>query len=277
MTKKVMWLNRSLSGYSKLFESNNSWMSISLISTFNLETCDIEDHLEEVLTRKELERFDYIPVCSKNKVVGALNAEKFRQSKQIDGLVNSVMDKLDQSILISANADILSFLKEADTSPYRLVLDGTEICGIVTISDLQQLPVRSVLFSLITYLELLMAELIRQKYPNENDWIAKLTDRRQQKVEEKWDDPKYQKVAIDKLTVTEFCDKRVIIEQSQIIFNENGGKIEKMLKDIQSLRDSLAHAGDYAATSDSAKSVAKIVRYTLGIISSLKKEIQAKE
>lgn len=204
-----MWLNRSLAGYSKLFDSNNSWMSISLISTFNLETCDIEDHLEQVLTRKELERFDYIPVCSENKVVGALNAEKFRQSTQIDGLVNSVMDKLSQSILISANADILSFLKEADTSPYRLVLDGTEICGIVTISDLQQLPVRSVLFSLITYLELLMAELIRQKYPNENDWIAKLTDRRQQKVEEKWDDPKYQKVAIDKLTVTEFCDKRV--------------------------------------------------------------------
>ena len=272
-----MWLNRSLAGYSKLFDSNNSWMSISLISTFNLETCDIEDHLKQVLTRKELERFDYIPVCSENKVVGALNAEKFRQSTQIDGLVNSVMDKLSQSILISANADILSFLKEADTSPYRLVLDGTEICGIVTISDLQQLPVRSVLFSLITYLELLMAESIRQKYPNENDWIAKLTDRRREKVEEKWNDPRYSQVAIDKLTVTEFCDKRVIIKKSQIIFNENDGKIENILKDIQNLRDSLAHAGDYAATSDSAKSVAKIVRNTLGIISTLKKEIQTKE
>ena len=280
MINKNNWVNKSLSGYSKLFEPNSSWMSISLISTFNLETCNVEDHLEQVLNRKELEEFDYIPVRSKNSIVGVLNAKNLRDSKDtidsvnltIEQLDEPIFKKLDESILISINGDIISFLKDSDISPFRLVLDGTEISGIVTISDLQKLAVRSVLSSLLNYLEILMAESIRKKCPDDNDWMSKLDNRKQTKINKRWTDLKASNMAIDKLTATELSDKISIVKELEIIPSRRD-EVGENLEDIQKFRNSVSHMHDYASNSENAKKVSKIVRYIFEIIDKLEDAI----
>ena len=48
--------------------------------------------------------------------------------------------------------------------PCRLVVSGTGIVGLVTLSDLQKLPVRAVLLALLTGLEISMSEAIEQVF-----------------------------------------------------------------------------------------------------------------
>jgi len=51
------------------------------------------------------------------------------------------MQPLSEDNLIGADAGILAFVKMADRHSCRLVIAGSEITGLVSLSDVQQLPV----------------------------------------------------------------------------------------------------------------------------------------
>jgi len=73
------------------------------------------------------------------------------------------MRPLSDSMLISADAPLSEFLKICQNDYFRLVVDRTHVAGIVTVSDLQKLPVRLHVFTRIAHLEMLMAEIIRHR------------------------------------------------------------------------------------------------------------------
>ena len=60
--------------------------------------------------------------------------------------VSDEMEALSEENIVSSGASVLTFIETADYHPCRLVLRKTAIDGIITISDLQRLPVRPVLF-----------------------------------------------------------------------------------------------------------------------------------
>jgi hypothetical protein len=55
--------------------------------------------------------------------------------------VSARMSRLSDENLIGADASILTFVRNADRQKCRLVLSGLEISGLVSLSDLQRLPV----------------------------------------------------------------------------------------------------------------------------------------
>src|SRR5919199_3006975 len=118
-------------------------MYVALIATVDLKTCQVSDTVEEVLTRNELQAFDYIPVHDRDDIVGVLH-RPCQGGKQTVGLVEEAMQHVHESMLIPANASLLSFVEYADKIPYRLVTNGPQIIGIVTLSDLQKFAVRPV-------------------------------------------------------------------------------------------------------------------------------------
>ena len=64
---------------------------------------------------------------------------------------------------------------------------------------------------------------------------------------------------VDKLLFTQFADKAELLKH----LNPTGlhrPALERQLKDVQNLRDSLAHANEYAASPDQAKHVCDLVR-----------------
>jgi hypothetical protein len=132
------------------------------------------------------------------------------------------------------------------------VLRGTRIDGIVTISDLQKLPVRPALFLLITYVELLLADVLRAAgHTNSDSWFDVLSDGRKQKLEDEWKKLKIADMNVDKLTASQFCDKReAVINLVDLRVPDFETRHE--LKRIEELRNHVAHAGDYAATRDAA-------------------------
>lgn len=248
-------------------------IKVAAIATFNVKTCAIDDELVEVLENPDFQRFDYIPVAQQAQIVGLLHRDKVPQNRDHKALVKEYMEFLNESILISAEASLLSYLAIADTSPCCLVLQGRKITGIVTISDLQKLPVRPVLFTLVTTVELLLAEWLRHHCPSDQDWINSLKDNRRQKIEAQWSKLQKGNLAIDRITAAEFCDKRDACLKLGA-FPHHKNQIKDQLERIEKLRNSVAHAGDYAITLENAQKVSETIRFALALIHQLQTALQ---
>ena len=85
--------------------------------------------------------------------------------------------------LVGSDASILKFLATAVEHPTRLVVADTEVVGLVCLSDVQKLPVRAALFSVLTALEMAMAKRIEETWPDDPDgWLGLLSHARRDKL-----------------------------------------------------------------------------------------------
>jgi hypothetical protein len=166
------------------------------------------------------------------------------------------MQRLDDSILASGDAPLMSFIRVAGTAPYQLVLTEHGIVGIVTRSDLLRLPVRLLAFAFVTHLETLMGQVIRTRYQQGDDgWLERLNDSRRQKVLEKKEKYKEQRMDLDLLEYTDFCDKRDVVRRVRGEANDFVKDLEK----IEKLRNSLAHAGEFVRDDAGARAFAELI------------------
>jgi hypothetical protein len=231
-------------------------VTVDLIATFepNLVCCSPTDEIDRLRSNPAYAGFDYLPVRLDDRIVGLLPLSEVssRREPLVAETAERAMCALDQAILIASGTGVLRYMEEAEESPCRLVMRGTRIAGIVTISDLQKLPVRPALFLLITHLELLMAAVIRTHYRDrpDDDWLSLLGPRRE-KVERDWQDLNSRNMAVDRTTATQFADKRRILIESGLLEGSRT-KIKSEFEAIERLRNSIAHASDYALTIDNA-------------------------
>ncbi len=245
---------------------------VRLIGTLDkLVTCRVEDRVDEVVDRADAQDFDHLPVTADgNKIVGLLNRGALvADARGSAAQVREVFDPLDETNIIAADAGILVFLLNAKERPCRLILAGDQIKGIVSKSDLQKLPVRALLFHMVTHLELLMAAWIRQHCPDESSWLAMLSDKRRKCVEKRYEKLTESNLAIDRLTATLFADKRAILLEFGSFSSRR--KAKKEFERIEELRNSLAHSGDYALTEKDADRLIETVDMTQSWIESLPK------
>ena len=140
------------------------------IAALQLMTCEVNQEVTEVLEDNALSGFDYIPVLSRKRIIGIFE----RKCARGDGTVRENMHALDDSLLVAADEPLTSFVPSLKISPFRLVVKGTEIKGIVTRSDLIKLPVRLVAFTQICHLEMEMTTLIKARCKDDDVWVKQL-------------------------------------------------------------------------------------------------------
>jgi CBS domain-containing protein len=225
-------------------------LRVQHIAAFDLMTCSLTDSVSKVLADKALSDFDQIPVHDElGRVVGVLK----RTDRRTDGTVASAMQHLDESLLLSAEAPILSFIQIAGTVPYKLVLNQEGIKGIVTRSDLLKLPVRLFAFAGITHLETLMFEVIRTKFKfGDDSWSELLKVGRREKIRWKEKRLKKSRMDLDLLELTDFCDKRELVK---IILSLGDDFVEQM-QNAEELRNQIAHAATFITSDATAREFA---------------------
>ncbi len=210
---------------------------VDQIATYGLKTCELNEEVAHVFER--LPEFDQIPVKKDSHTIGVLERNQLTQR----GLVKDHMRGLDDSILVSSNEPLSSFLHLISKPPYYcLVLRGSKVDGIVTRSDALKLPVRLYSFALVTHLEMLMKEVIVRQFSSEQDWLTYLTPGRRNKIDEK--KILFEKKRMDPQLVelTEFCDKYTILNEKFKI----GTPFRKDLSKIESkIRNPIAHAATF--------------------------------
>lgn len=262
MSRPNNWAAHPLAFEEHVLGEAERGLTVNLIATRELRTCNVTDSIAAVLARHDISAFDYVPVMDGKRTVGILHKAGLNNLAEPGVRVADKMEPLSDANLMSADAGILTFVMTADQTHCRLVVDGDRIDAIVTLSDLQKLSVRPAVFLLITHLELLMAELIRHKWNEDDSWMNVLSEGRHDYVQKRWDELQKQDLAIDKISATQFCDKRtVILEIAELLQPDlSRNQAKKELKAIERLRDSVAHAGDYGLTRGNAIEMARSTR-----------------
>ncbi|MCY3838337.1 MAG: CBS domain-containing protein, partial [Gammaproteobacteria bacterium] len=188
-------------------------LPIALISTprHQLKTCTPDDRIEDVIAETREEDYDYVPVilgASQDEVIGVLRTKPHRV-----GSVREEFDPLSEPLLIGGDASILEFVRVAGSQPYRLVLAGARICGLVTLSDMQKLPARAALFGLMTDLELVLQETISRRFEPPK-WKRQLNEARLDALRGNINRATSGGVLIhDEILYTELCDKLDIVRK----------------------------------------------------------------
>jgi hypothetical protein len=117
--------------------------------------------------------------------------------------------------------------------------------GIITRSDLEKPPVRMWLFGMLTMIEYLFTEIIRETYPR-NRWRDQLPGSRVAKAQALKDERRRRRQHIDLLNCLTFADKGHILFRDERMREQFGYESRSAAKDamknVERLRNNLAHA-----------------------------------
>lgn len=247
------------------FHDLHAGLTVSMISTKRADfvCCGKEDRLGAVVAGNT-EKFDYMPVQDSGDgdghIVGVVRLAEYYETPAPEMQVREAYEPLREGHLIGSDASILSFVREADARPFRLLVSERGIVGLVSLSDLQNLPVRAALFGLVTGLEMAMTDTIRLYDPDGSKWRTCISGPRQIALDSRIDAARKTSGIINELLFTEFCDKRDIIRKLVFAGDPRRNEFEGKLKAIEKLRNDLAHANHYADTNEKAADVCGVVR-----------------
>ena len=254
------------------FETLHSGLTVELIETprADLVTCHPQETVADVLDRNEAgngarrESYDYLPAEAGGEIVGLFRTMGRAKIPPTGGqAVETLMDPLSPQNLIGRDGTILDFLREVHDRPYRLVVSGNGISGLVTWSDLQKLPVRAALFGLITGLEMEMSHAIRREYPLPDvpkpAWMAHVTHGLENLCK-RIKKSKQADSEVDALLHTNLGQKATILDAINCPKPWADTAYRDEFREIKQLRNEVAHAMDYATSLEEANHVGRVVR-----------------
>lgn len=255
----MTWASNHDGNLAKLLRVQGS-LTVGLIMVERAEflTCQPDETAQNIKNKNPL-NYSYLPVEKGNQIIGLYNAERWFAAEAPDTPVDGDFVPLSEEIIIGADSSIFDFLMQADLNPTNLVVSGSRVSGLVSLHDIQQLPVRAALFALITSLEMAMTYAIKTRWPDDAGWMSQLNDERFMKLAETIERSKAADTYVDHITFTQFSDKADLIRRGQIL-GRSGSSLKRDFKTIRELRDHLAHANSYAQDEAQAKKVCETVR-----------------
>lgn len=191
--------------------------------------------------------FDQFPVKQDDATVGIL----LRQGDHIGKTVREAMQGLRDGLIVSADMPITELILQLSDNHYRLVLRGGRIDGLVTQSDLLKLPVRMLLFGLISHLELCLRALVRERVPGQ-DWLNSLRPNRRQEIKGKLTKLQEARFEPDPLEFTYFSDVVDVL----MLQPDLGAGFKTEMDAIRDLRNDTAHAKTYISSAADVKQFA---------------------
>ena len=221
-------------------------------------TCN-RDETEADVAAKNDNYYSFLPVVDDgDKYIGLYNAEAWFGKDAPETLVSESYEPFSEDLVIGADASIFGYMKVADRQPTRLVVSGHQVAGLISLSDLQTLPVRAALFSLITGLEITMARRIEHEFPDDaSAWMRLISEERQKKLQVLIKNARQVDTFVSEIAYSQFCDKATIVRKSKFL-SGLGNDVRHDFKIIERLRNDIAHAKNYAQSPDKARAVCRI-------------------
>ena len=163
-----------------------------------------------------------------------------------DEIINSVNDvEFRLNELVTENTPISECLFKLQGNDRLFVLGKSTVDKIITLADLDKQPVRLLFFGTISHIEMLMLELIREKF-HEEKWSKILGKKRFEIVKALFNERVANHQELELIDCTQFCDKRKILKSNLDLMHDLGFQskslIENFLKELETIRNSLAHA-----------------------------------
>jgi hypothetical protein len=238
------WASKPLhTSATNFFASLRSAFPVSLIAT-------PREQLQSRLAREAdritddplLNDFDHVPLTDHE---GSIVAVFVRNRGRLD---------LREDMFMTADTPLLSYLETADKRPFCFLLSDSVISGLVTLSDIQKLPVYSILFSLSIAVEMLLMELIRKSCgANSDAWFELLDESQKGTINKHWDDARKRNLAIDKLYHASLSHE--IKAALKLGLFEHDSDEHRQFSDLVDLRNTICHAAEVAPNLEEARKI----------------------
>ncbi|MDE0150820.1 MAG: CBS domain-containing protein [Rhodospirillaceae bacterium] len=263
----VRWANSGDTGRDVLDRVQRG-LTVDMIMTprAELQTCRRDETASDVADRNT-KNFSFLPIVDgEERILGLYEAARWFCERAPQEAIDDNFVPFSEGIVIGADASIVDFVKRADEQPTRLVVSGDRVAGLVSLSDLQQLPVRAALFTLVTRLEMTMAARIEKEWNADSGtgWLAVLSIDRRAAIQEAIDRAKMEDGFVSEIALSQLADKATIIRKRRLIPGSATG-LKRDFNSIVRLRNDIAHANYYAETPKMAGKVCSAVRTILRI------------
>ena len=225
-----------------------------------LETCRRNETASAVMARNK-DNFNFLPVVDEaERFLGLYRAERWFSEDAPHEPIGDDFEPFSEDHVIGADASIIDFVMTAHERPTRLVVSGDRVAGLVSLSDLQHLPVRVAIFTLITSLEIAMAKRITEWHHDDATWwLELLSNTRREKISEEIQTAKEKDGLVSEIVFTQLSDKAAIICKERLV-SGSGTQLRRDFKEICKLRNDIAHANYYAETPEAARQACEVVK-----------------
>lgn len=210
-----------------------------------LASFDAMQTAETIRVFMEQKDYDAVGVRKDGLVIGFVE-----RSALSEGLLGDHLLKMHRSSTLPDSSTIAEVLKSLVESPRIFIAGNRHVWGIITRGDLQKVPVRMYLFGLVSLLEMRLLEVIRESHANDA-WFSFLSMERVDRARTILDDRRRRNEATDLADCLQFADKTTIVAKSDavrdIVGFDSPAKARANLKEVEDLRNDLAHAQDIIA------------------------------
>jgi hypothetical protein len=169
-----------------------------------------------------------------------------------DLCVERVSRDLRADDIVASGLPLADALELLERRPWYFMLEGNTICGILTIADLQVLPVSLVVFGFVLAAEAGIDELI-EKHQGEG-WSDLLTEERLEKIDQVLRERTSRNAETTRRACLNLDDRLTIACKNQAIRSALGlvsrNELERAGKSMKRLRDTLAHGGSLLDVTD---------------------------
>lgn len=135
-------------------------------------TFGIDEHADNARRILEANDFDYAPVMDGDVVAGLLSTQAASDFTECS--VGDTYRPLDAELIISGDASLVDTLRWLVGKPFLFILDGKDISGFVTRSDVDKRPGRLFFYLRIVEFEQGLAECVRHYFPQQEDALELL-------------------------------------------------------------------------------------------------------
>jgi len=169
------------------------------------------------------------------------------KDKLTGGKCGDHIHTFDDKMVLSATSSLQEVMEALSANKYCFVSVLGKVGGIVSRTDIQKPPVRMWLFGMITIMEMFMVRTIEKLYPN-GSWQQGVSAGRLKKAEEILRERQRRNQDARLIDCLQFSDKGYILIKNPDLRKDFGFEsmavAKRAVKDLESLRNNLAHAQD---------------------------------
>jgi len=208
-----------------------------------LESLSKNDDVQNALAIKKEKHFDVIGIRDDNDhVIGYLDIGLIEHLS--DGVCNDYCLPFDIQNVVSLHTPLKDSLIKIQSKDRLFVLGDKGVSHIITLADLHKQPVRMLLFSLISLIEMSLSVLITKEFPN-GEWQGHIPENRLKRAKGIFDDRKRKNQECSLIDCLQISDKSTILRKNGYAETwgfETKKQAKTFFKNLNKLRDNLAHS-----------------------------------
>ncbi|VAW67455.1 hypothetical protein MNBD_GAMMA08-1882 [hydrothermal vent metagenome] len=208
----------------------------------SLLSFDSDTSIKKVIKAFNYHKQSVASIRINGRVQGYIKQQTLKGEVCGDNMVHYTVDQVLRGT--DSLSDVIHVLTRHD---YCFVNIFGEVTAVITREDINKPQVRMWLFGLVTMIETALTQLIERVYPDDS-WIDVLSTGRMEKTKQIWQERKRRNLYCKLIDCLQFSDKAgILITDKQTLEQmgfETGKQAKKIIKELESLRNHLAHSQD---------------------------------